>query len=84
MHKQDFLSKSQTDAMRGISVIIIIIIILYHLTISGINNIWLFPFAYGRFVGVAIFFLLSVYALFEQYKINGNRYLNGFLSQIAI
>ena len=76
MHKQDFLSKSQTDAMRGIS---IIIIILYHLTISGINNTWIFPFAYGRFVGVAIFFLLSGYALFEQYKINGIKYLNGFL-----
>lgn len=62
--------------IRGIS---IISIILYHLSMTNFYNILLFPFVYGQFIGVATFFFLSGYALFEQYKIKGSNYLKGFL-----
>ena len=71
----EFLSKDKTDVIRGIA---IISIILYHLTISGISNLLLFPFQFMQFCGVATFFLLSGYALMEQYQSRKN-YLNGFL-----
>lgn len=71
-----FLSKEKTDFIRGISVILII---LYHLTISGVDNIFMFVFAFGQFIGVAMFFFLSGYALTEQYQIKGDNYLKGFL-----
>lgn len=61
--------------IRGIT---IISIIFYHLTISGISNLLLFPFQFMQFCGVATFFLLSGYALMEQYQSRKN-YLNGFL-----
>lgn len=71
----EFLAKDKTDVIRGIA---IISIILYHLTISGISNLLLFPFQFMQFCGVATFFLLSGYALMEQYQSRKN-YLNGFL-----
>lgn len=72
-----FFDKSQTDVLKGISILMILI---HHFTLRMIAPHFMSPFLNVGFLGVGIFFFLSGFGLMSSYLRKPN-YLKGFFSK---
>jgi membrane-bound acyltransferase YfiQ involved in biofilm formation len=62
-YNNEFLSKSSTDCIRGIC---IVVIILHHIAQRMLNPVLLKPYEHFGYLSVSIFFFLSGYGLWYQ------------------
>lgn len=73
-----FLNKDHTNVLRAFA---ILMIMLHHAYQKGAAFLWMYPFNYLGYTGVAVFLLLSGFALGESFKRKQNYTKNFFLKK---
>lgn len=71
-----FFDKDETTIIKGIC---IIIVMLTHYSTRAVNPSFLFYLWFSGYLAVAVFFLVSGYAMYMQFKKKGEAFFEGFI-----